>query len=476
MAKVLVLGASGYIGTHLVPRLVGAGHEVRAASRHREVLEGRGWSGVEVVEADALSAESLDAALEGIEVAYYLVHSMASGRDYAERDRWAAETFRDAAARTGVKRIVFLGGLQPAGGASEHLASRAETGEALRAGPVPVTELRAGIIVGPGSAAFEVIRDLVNHLRVMVTPRWVRSRTQPIGLDDLLAYLVGVIGCEETAGGIYDVAGAETLTYQELMRGYARVVGRRMLIIPVPVLTPRLSSYWLDLVTAVPSNVARPLIEGLKLDLLADDRAIRELLPIPLHNYREAVEAAIEGERAANLSGHWAEAALPYPGFGDDASFYSKHERASEVALVPAADLWRELVRIGGENGWYAYPALWKLRGLLDRLLGGVGMRRRRRDPNELRVGDVLDFWRVVQVEPVRRLTLLAEMKLPGRAVLEFQVEALDERRSRLTTEARFHPAGTLGLLYWYSLAPVHPRIFRGMTRMLVARAEGAAR
>ena len=243
MAKVLVLGASGYIGTHLVPRLVGAGHEVRAASRHREVLEGRGWSGVEVVEADALSAESLDAALEGIEVAYYLVHSMASGRDYAERDRRAAETFRDAAARAGVKRIVFLGGLQPAGGASEHLASRAETGEELRAGPVPVTELRAGIIVGPGSAAFEVIRDLVNHLRVMVTPRWVRSRTQPIGLDDLLAYLVGVIGREEAAGEIYDVAGAETLTYQEVMRGYARVVGRRMLIIPVPVLTPQVTGH-----------------------------------------------------------------------------------------------------------------------------------------------------------------------------------------------------------------------------------------
>lgn len=476
MTKILVLGASGYIGTNLVPRLVEAGHEVRAASRHREVLEGRHWAGVELVEADAFSAESLDAALDGIEVAYYLVHSMASGRDYAEQDRRAALEFREAATRAGVGRIVFLGGLQPSGGASEHLSSRAETGEVLRGGSVPVTELRAGIIVGPGSAAFEVIRDLVNHLRVMVTPRWVRSRTQPIGLDDLLAYLVGVIEREETAGGIFDVAGAETLTYQELMSEYAKVTGRRILLIPVPVLTPRLSSYWLDLVTAVPASVARPLIEGLKLELLADDGPIRELLPIRLHSYREAVEAAIAGERSASLSGRWSEAALPYPGFGDDASFYAKQERASEVGLVAVPDLWTELVQIGGDNGWYAYSFLWKLRGALDRLIGGPGMRRRRRHASELRVGDVLDFWRVVQVEPGARLTLLAEMRLPGRAVLEFRIERLDERRSRLTTMARFHPAGTLGLLYWYALAPLHPRIFRGMTRKLVERAEARVR
>jgi len=452
VTKILVLGASGYIGTHLVPRLVASGHRVRAASRHREVLEGRGWSGVEIVEADARSATSLDAALDGIEVAYYLVHSMASGSDYAKRDREAATIFRDAAARAGVRRIVFLGGLQPATAASEHLASRAETGEVLRAGPVPVTELRAGIIVGPGSAAFEVIRDLVNHLRVMVAPRWVRSRTQPIALDDLLAYLEGVIDVEATAGGIFDVGGPETLSYQELMKQYAETVGRRILVLTVPVLTPRLSSYWLDLVTAVPSSVARPLIDGLKLDLLADDRAIRALVPVPLSGYRAAIEAAIAAEREATRSGHWAEAALPYPGFGegdDEASFYAKEEHAEAVALVPIDQLWAEVRQIGGANGWYAYPLLWRMRGALDRLIGGPGMRRRRRDPNELRVGDALDFWRVVRVEPERRLTLLAEMKMPGRALLEFRLEALDDRRSRLTTVASFHPEGTLGLLYW---------------------------
>jgi uncharacterized protein YbjT (DUF2867 family) len=476
MSTILVLGASGYIGSHLVPQLAAAGHRVRAASRHREVLEARGWTGVEIVQADALSAASLDTALAGIEVAYYLVHSMASGSDYAERDRRAAFEFREAAARAGVRRIVFLGGLQPTTKASEHLASRAETGEVLRGGTVPVTELRAGIIVGPGSAAFEVIRDLVNHLRVMIAPRWVRSRTQPISLDDLLAYLEGVITIEEAAGGIYDVGGAETLTYQQLMKQYAQEMGRRILVIPVPVLTPRLSSYWLDLVTAVPTSIARPLVEGLTLDLLADDRAIRALLPISLHGYREAVVAAIEAERTATLSGHWAEAALPYPGFDDDASFFSKNERADAVALVAVDQLWDEVTRIGGDNGWYAYPLLWQLRGAIDRLFGGPGMRRRRRHPTELRVGDVLDFWRVVQITPGRQLTLMAEMKLPGRAILEFQLEPLDSQRSKLTTEARFHPAGTLGLLYWYALIPFHQRIFKGITHNLVARAEARTR
>ena len=476
MTRILVLGASGYIGSHLVPRLLADGHHVRAASRHREVLEARGWSSAEIVEADALSAPSLDAALEGIEVAYYLVHSMASGSDYAERDRRAAREFREAAARARVQRIVYLGGLQPESPASEHLNSRAETGQVLREGSVPVTELRAGIIVGPGSAAFEVIRDLVNHLRVMVTPRWVRSRTQPIALDDLLTYLAGVLTIPETAGGVYDVGGAETLTYQQLMTEYARVVRRRIVLIPVPVLTPRLSSYWLDLVTAVPSSVARPLIDGLKLDLVADDRSIRALLPIPLHGYRDAVVAAIAAEQEANRSGHWAEAALPYPGFGDDASFFSKQERAEAVALVPVEELWAELLKIGGPNGWYAYPLLWRIRGLLDRVLGGPGMRRRRRDPARLRVGDPLDFWRVVRVEDERRLTLLAEMKMPGRSVLEFQLERVDDTRARLTTVASFHPAGTLGLLYWYALVPLHPRIFDGMTRNIVQRAESVAR
>ena len=281
-----MVGASGYIGSHLVPRLMQRGHQVRAAARNRASLEARRWGGVECVSADVLRPDTLDSVLEEIDVAYYLVHSMGSGRDFPRLDREAARNFRRAAERAGVRRIIYLGGLQPPGERSAHLDSRAETGEILRDGVIPVTELRAGIIVGAGSAAFEVIRDLALHLPVMLTPRWVRSRTQPIALNDLLEYLTRVAEVPETAGQTYDVGGPDTLNYADMMRVFARVNGKRLRIIPVPVLTPRLSSYWLDLVTAVPANVARPLIEGLKHDLLADDSAIRALVPLAVEHVR----------------------------------------------------------------------------------------------------------------------------------------------------------------------------------------------
>ena len=472
MAKILVLGSSGYIGTHLVPGLVQAGHSVRAASRNREVLIGRNWENVEITETDILSGKGLDEAVRDIDVIYYLVHSMASGKDYAEKDRQAATNVREAASRHQVQRIVYLGGLQPVGAASEHLSSRAETGDTLRKGNIAVTELRAGIIVGPGSAGFEVIRDLVNHLRVMITPRWVQSSTQPIALDDLLHYLIHVIDTQETLGEIYDVGGPEILTYEEMMRTYAKEIGRPLNVIRAPVLTTKLSSYWLGFVTAVPSSIARPLIDGLKWDLLADNTSIQELLPRKLHNYRESLRAAMEAERNASLSVHWASAALPYPGFGSEESFFSKQQHAQGVAKVSVNNLWDEVIRIGGLNGWYAYSWLWRVRGILDRILGGPGMRRRRRHAEELRVGDVLDFWRVVRVEPESRLTLLAEMKLPGRAILEFQLEPINSQSSRLRTVARFHPRGILGLIYWYVLLPLHPRIFNGITKILVKKAE----
>ena len=293
MTNVLVFGASGYVGTNLVPRLVARGATVRAVARRRAALEARGWAGVELVQADALAPATLAPALAGIEVAYYLVHSMAAGRDFPRIDRAAAENFRDAAAEAGVRRIVYLGGLQPSGKASAHLASRGETGAILREGSVPVTEVRAGVIIGPGSAAFEVIRDLVFHLPAMVTPRWVRSRSQPIALDDVLEYLVRLPELPEAAGAIYDVGGPEVLTYEALMRQFGELVGRRPLIVPVPVLTPGLSSYWLNFVTAVPTNIARALIAGLEEDVLADDAPIRALIPLKLKTYREAAEAAL---------------------------------------------------------------------------------------------------------------------------------------------------------------------------------------
>lgn len=474
--NILVLGASGYIGSHLVPRLAAEGHRVRAAARRVEVLEARGWEGVDVVAADALQPESLRRALSGIDVAYYLVHSMGGGGDFARKDREAARNFREAAAAAGIQRIIYLGGPRPPGRPSEHLASRLATGDALREGPVPVTELRAGLIVGPGSAGFEVLRDLVNHLPVMITPRWVRSRTQPIALDDLLEYLVRLLDHPETAGQAYDVAGPETLRYLDLLRGYARVTGRKFRSIDVPVLTPRLSSYWLALVTSVPVSVARPLVEGLRTDLLMDDAAIRRIIPIPLHTYEEAVASALERERSEPLPARWAEGLLAFRGYNPDVSFYSKGESTRTVARAPAEALWDVVRGIGGRNGYYYANTLWRLRALLDRAVGGVGMRRGRRHPLDIRVGDAIDFWRVAAVEQGRRLTLVAEMKLPGSAVLEFEVRSLGPGRSELVTTARFHPNGVWGLLYWYALAPAHFFIFRRMPRRMAARAAALAR
>ena len=467
----LVLGASGYVGSHLVPRLVEEGHSVRAAGRRRETLEAREWAGVEVVQADALDPESLAAAFQGVDLVYYLVHSMASGTDFPERDRRAAENARLAAENAGVGRIVYLGGLQPRGAASAHLASRRETGDVLRAGAVDVTEVRAGIVVGPGSAAFEVIRDLVYHLPVMVTPRWVRSLTQPIALDDLIEYLVRLPATEEPGSRTYDVGGPEVVRYQDLLTRFAKAVGRRLAIIPVSVLSPRLSSYWLDLVTAVPSSVARPLIDGLRHDLVVDpDSDLHSRIPIELRTYEEAVRAALEAERTARLPARWTEGSFAMRDHRADISFYSRGERVERTCGASPEAVWGVVSAIGGANGWYYANWLWSLRGLLDRLVGGVGRRRGRRHPMEIRTGDALDFWRVVGVEPGRRLTLLAEMKLPGIAILEFEVAAAGAG-SRVVTSAHFHPAGAVGLLYWYALWPVHKRIFAGLTDAIVARA-----
>ena len=476
MAKVLVLGASGYVGSHLVPRLVERGHEVRAAGRRRETLESRGWTGVEIVRADALDPDTLTAAFDGTDLVYYLVHSMASGADFPKLDRRAAEHARRAAERAGVQRIIYLGGLQPKEATSAHLASRRETGAVLRAGPVSLTEIRAGIVVGPGSAAFEVIRDLVYHLPVMVTPRWVRSLTQPIALDDLIEYLLCLPEAEAPGSHQYDVGGPEVVRYQDLLTRFAYVINQRIRIIPVPVLSPRLSSYWLDLVTAVPSNIARPLIDGLKHDLTINPSAdLGTLIPIELHTYEEAVRAALSAERTAQLPARWTEGSFAMRDYRADVSFYSRSERVERTCEAPPDAVWQVVSSIGGANGWYYADLLWNLRGLLDRLLGGVGRRRGRRHPTQLRVGDAVDFWRVAGIQPGRRLTLLAEMRLPGIAVLEFEV-APESDGTRIVTAAHFHPAGTLGLLYWYALWPVHKRIFAGITDAIVARSMRTSR
>lgn len=467
----LVFGASGYIGSHLVPRLLRHHHRVRACARHLEVLQARQWSGVELVAADALRPATLVSALRGVRVAYYLVHSMAAGRDFGRLDLEAADHFAAAAAREGVERIVYLGGLLAPDATSEHLVSRRDTGKRLRQGSVPVTEIRAGIIVGPGSAAFEVIRDLVGNLPVMITPRWVRSKSPPIALENLLEYLVRCPEIPAMAGGIYDAAGPEILTYEQVMRQLGALIGRRPIILAVPVLTPRLSSYWLCLVTSVPTNVARALIEGLRHDFAANPAPLRELIPQRLLTFREAVEAVFAAERDNAMAARWTEGALLFRDYNPRYGFYAKHLRSATVTQASRQAIWRLVTAIGGENRYYYRPSLWTLREIIDWLAGGPGRRRGRRHPTEVRVGDMIDSWRVVGMEPLQRLTLMCGMKAPGAGVLEF--ELLEEQDgTRLTATTYWHPAGVWGLLYWYALLPAHRLILRGMVRAMAERAE----
>jgi len=470
--RVLVFGATGYIGTHLVARLLRDGRAVRACGRARAVLDGRDWPGVERVVADALRPETLPAALEGVDLAYYLVHSMAAGREFGRLDLEAAEHFAVAAAAAGVRRIVYLGGLIPEDADSEHLVSRRDTGERLRAGPVPVTEIRAGIIVGPGSAAYEVMRDLVNHLPVMVTPKWVHSRSSPIALQNLLEYLVRVPDIEAAAGQVLDAGGPEILSYETMMRQFGEIVGRRPRILPVPVLTPGLSSYWLGLVTAVPSSVAAALIGGLKHDLPAHDDEIRRLVPQPLLSFREAVLAALQAERDHVVAARWTSGAMMFRNYRQDNAFYAKQAGGSAVGQATHESLWRTVTAIGGKQGYGALGWLWWLRGLIDWVFGGPGLTRGRRHAQDLRPGDRIDYWTVLALEPERRLTLHFGMKAPGSGVLEFVIDPLPEGQKRLTATAYWHPKGVWGLLYWYAMIPAHLVLFKRMTASLMRRAK----
>lgn len=469
----LVFGASGYIGTNLVAFLRRQGHAVRAVARNVAVLEGRHWQGVECMAADALEPASLAPALEGADTAYYLVHSMAAGSNFGELDLRAAANFRDAAAASGIRRIIYLGGLIPKQPESEHLRSRLETGEVLRAGPVPVTEIRAGMIIGPGSAAFEVMRDLVNNLPVMTTPRWVFSKSPPIALDDLLTYMVALAGIEEAAGQVYDAAGPEVLTYADIMRRLGKMLGKSPIIIPVPVLTPRLSALWLRLVTTVPTNIARALIDGLRHDVLADDAALRQLVPLEPMGLEEAINAALEAERANAVTAHWVEGSIVCRNFQPQYAYYAKRAGATLISDASPERLWQEICRFGTDQDYFALNLLWWLRGAADWLIGGPSFRRHRRHPDKLRVGDVIDAWRVIGLEAQHKLTLLLEMRIPGAGVLEFELNPAGAG-CEIRITAYFHPAGVWGLLYWYPLAPFHQWIFSGMTREIDRRASAA--
>ncbi len=466
----LVFGASGYIGTNLTEFLLGEGRVVRASSRNPEVLEGRGWHDVEICAADALAPDSLDTALADVDTAYYLVHSMASGRSFPELDAQAAQNFAAAAQRQGVQRIVYLGGLTPEAPRSAHLRSRQETGDILRSGSVPVTELRAGMIIGPGSAAWEVIRDLVNHLPLMATPRWVSTLSSPIALSNLLRYLADVPKHDEMAGQVFDVAGPDVLTYRDIMLRYGALVGKRPRVIPVPLLSPRLSSYWLRLVTSVPTNIARALIDGLSQDVIASDSRIGEIIPQELLSFDEAARAALDADRKHAVPIRWVEGSIACRSFRPDYGFYAKQAGADTSTSASATDVWRVVSGIGNRGDFFFAPVLWWCRRAVDWLLGGPSFRRRRRHPSDLQVGDVIDAWRVIAIEPDDRLTLLMEMKAPGSGVLEFNV-ADDGALRRLSVHAYWHPAGVAGLLYWYLTLPFHSLLFRGTGREIAARA-----
>jgi uncharacterized protein YbjT (DUF2867 family) len=474
--RILVTGSTGYIGGRLVSRLLESGFTLRVLARDPRRLQGRPWTGaVEIVAGDVLDPESLLPALEGIDTAYYLVHSMLGGADFHARDLRAAHYFAEAARQTGVRRIIYLGGLgDPAADLSMHLRSRQETGEALRSSGVPVIEFRAGIVVGAGSISFEMIRYLAERVPVMISPRWVFTRTQPIAIRNVLDYLQAALALPPDGSQVFEIGGPEILTYGEMLHGYAAVRGLKRWIIPVPVLTPRLSSYWVHWVTPIPSTIARPLIEGLRNEVIVRDGQARLSFPgIEPIAYRQAVQEAL-----ANLDGKletaWSDALATSLGDSPPVELLTEEGMLIERRIIdldlPASSIYKSFTSLGGSHGWLYANWAWWLRGFVDRLLGGVGFRRGRRDPNLLRVGDALDFWRVEQLVENQKLLLRAEMKLPGKAWLLFETRPQQDR-SRLAQTAYFAPKGLGGFLYWYLLYPIHRLIFSGLIRKVAEKA-----
>jgi len=458
--RVAVAGATGYIGGRLVPRLLEMGYQVRCLVRTPAKLEGRDWARHPNLEIRLSDWSNL----EGCQFAYYLVHSMMSaGGEYARRDRELATGFARAAREAGVKRIIYLGGLGETGAdLSEHLASRREVEEALASAGVPVTVLRAAMIIGSGSASFEILRYLVERLPVMVTPRWVSTPCQPIAVRNVLGYLTGVLERPETAGQIYDIGGSEVMCYRDIMRVMAEELGlKRRWVIAVPVLTPKLSSYWIHLVTPLTHDIARPLAEGLKNPVVCRDGRIRDLVGQDLLTVREAIQAALRKVSGREVETNWSMAG-PIPGDPDWAG--GKVFRDERSLDIPAPDwaAFKAVCRVGGGHGWYSADWLWVLRGWLDQLVGGPGLRRGRRDPDEVTFGEALDFWRVTGLEENRLLALRAEMRLPGEALLEFRIECR-EAGCNLRQTALFKPRGLFGLLYWYAVLPLHHLVFSGM-------------
>jgi uncharacterized protein YbjT (DUF2867 family) len=479
--RVLVTGATGYVGGRLVPALLEAGFPVRCLVRDPERLQGRSWAAqVEIVAGDVLRPESLAAAMAGVDATYYLVHSMSDGAEFQQRDLQAARNFGTAAREAGVKRLIYLGGLgDPTADLSRHLRSRQETGEALRESGLPVTEFRAAVIVGAGSVSFEMVRYLAERLPLMICPRWVFTRIQPIAIRDVLTYLVAALEVEPSAGRIVEIGGVDVLTYAEMLQGYARVRGLRRLIAPVPVLTPRLSAYWVHWMTPIPAGIAHPLIQGLRNEVIVRDTKAQQLFPdiAPL-GYADAVRQALTQLDAGQVETSWSDA---YQASQTDATpvvLTTQEgmiiERRQRIVAIDPTTVYGVFTGLGGRRGWLYANWTWLLRGVIDRMLGGVGYRRGRRHPDRLRVGDALDFWRVEAAEPGRLLRLRAEMKLPGQAWLQFRCRPQPDGTTLLEQTAHYAPKGLLGLLYWYLLYPAHALIFSGLIREIGRRSERA--
>lgn len=474
--RVLVTGATGYIGGRLVPRLLEGGHHVRSVARNPSRLEGHRWPGVEIVPGDLEEPDLFWNIFDGIDVAYYLVHSMASGAAFRERDRLMALSFAEAAAKAGVKRIIYLGGLgDPAKVHSKHLVSRQEVGRCLASTGVPVIEFRAAVIVGSGSASFEMIRYLVERLPVMIAPTWVNTLCQPIGIRSVLEYLVEALD-HPTARGVYEIGGHDVLTYREMMLRYARIRGLRRLIMTLPVPMPHLASQWVNLVTPIPLSIARPLVESLQTQVVVRSDAARLTFRVQPTGYDEAVRRAVMRIEQDSVATTWASSLSSLSQDQGDEDEFGLHEgmlldrKRRRVAATPER-LFETICRLGGEEGWPAGNLLWQLRGAMDRMIGGAGMRRGRRHPRELRVGDPLDWWRVEALEAPHLLRLRAEMKLPGRAWLQFEVLP-DARGARVEQTAFFEPWGMLGYLYWWAILPFHRFVFPGLINALKERAE----
>ncbi|RKS73804.1 uncharacterized protein YbjT (DUF2867 family) [Motilibacter peucedani] len=484
----LVTGATGYIGGRLVPELLAAGHRVRVLARDPRKVQDHPWSDrVEVARGEIGDAESLAKALAGVDVAYYLVHSLATGGHFEATDRKYALSFGKTAREQGVGRIVYLGGLLPEDeDLSPHLRSRAEVGWILLASGVPTAVLQAAVIIGSGSASFEMLRHLTERLPAMVTPKWVDSRIQPIAVRDVLRYLVGAAQLPPEVNRTFDIGGPDVLTYAEMMHRFAEVEGLpRRRIVKTPVLSPSLSSHWVGVITPVPSSIARPLVESLRNTVVCREHDIAAYVPDPpegLLGFDQAVRLALARIRDQEVPTAWTSATTvgapsdPLPTDPDWAGgdlYLDERERVVEAS--PAA-LWRVIEGIGGEHGWYSFPLAWRARGVLDRISGGPGLRRGRRDPDDLSTGDALDFWRVEEVSDGRLLRLRAEMRLPGLAWLELQVLTDEQGRTLFRQRATFHPHGLTGRAYWWSVFPFHGVVFGEMQRNIARAAEALER